>query len=112
MNRFFAVLFTACFLTAIASAPAEATSRKSSEGNKASSTVKLTKSVKTGKKTVVASSGKVAAKQKRRPTVQAAAPAKPSFGQLAAAGTASSAIPAFANVDPPRMFQISARLAF
>ncbi len=83
MNRFFAVLFTACFLTAIASAPAEATSRKSSEGNKASSTVKLTKSVKTGKKTVVASSGKVAAKQKRRPTVQAAAPAKPSFGQLA-----------------------------
>lgn len=35
-----------------------------------------------------------------------------SFGQLAAAGTASSAIPAFANVDPPRMFQISARLAF
>ena len=83
MNRFFAVLFTACFLTAIASAPAEATSRKNSEGNKASSTVKLTKSVKTGKKTVVASSGKVAAKQKRRPTVQAAAPAKPSFGQLA-----------------------------
>lgn len=83
MNRFFAVLFTACFLTAIASAPAEATSRKSSEGNKASSTVKLTKSVKTGKKTVVASSGKLAAKQKRRPTVQAAAPAKPSFGQLA-----------------------------
>ena len=83
MNRFFAVLFTACFLTAIASAPAEATSRKRSEGNKASSTVKLTKSVKTGKKTVVASSGKVAAKQKRRPTVQAAAPAKPSFGQLA-----------------------------
>ena len=83
MNRFFAVLFTACFLTAIASAPAEATSRKSSEGNKASSTVKLTKSVKTGKKTVVTSSGKVAAKQKRRPTVQAAAPTKPSFGQLA-----------------------------
>ena len=25
------------------------------------------------------------------------------FGQLAAVGTASSAIPAFANIDPPRM---------
>ena len=84
MNRFFAVLFAACFLTAVASAPAEATSRKSSEGNKTSSgTVKVTKSAKTSKKTVVASSGKGAAKQKRRPTVQAVAPAKPSFGQLA-----------------------------
>jgi hypothetical protein len=34
------------------------------------------------------------------------------FGQLAAVGTASTAIPAFANVDPPRMFQVSARLMF
>ena len=33
-------------------------------------------------------------------------------GQLAAAGTASTAIPAFANVDPPRMFQFQARLIF
>ncbi|HYK41856.1 MAG TPA: TonB-dependent receptor, partial [Thermoanaerobaculia bacterium] len=38
--------------------------------------------------------------------------ASPTFGQLVAAGTASTAIPAFANVDPPRMFQVSARLAF
>jgi hypothetical protein len=38
--------------------------------------------------------------------------ASPTFGQLVAAGTAGSAIPAFANVDPPRMFQVSARLAF
>ena len=83
MNRFFAVLFTACFLTAIASAPAEATSRKSSEGNKASSTVKLTKSVKTGKKTVVASFRPASADRHRKASVQAAAPAKPSFGQLA-----------------------------
>ena len=34
------------------------------------------------------------------------------FGQLAAAGTADTVIPAFANVDPPRMFQFSVRLAF
>ncbi len=34
------------------------------------------------------------------------------FGQLVAAGTADTAIPAFANVDPPRMFQFSARIAF
>jgi len=34
------------------------------------------------------------------------------FGQLAAVGTSVSAIPAFANVDPPRMFQMSARLEF
>jgi Carboxypeptidase regulatory-like domain/TonB dependent receptor len=38
--------------------------------------------------------------------------ASATFGQLVAAGTASSAIPAFANVDPPRMFQVSARLTF
>ena len=35
-----------------------------------------------------------------------------SFGQLAAAGSAAIAIPAFANVDPPRMFQFQARLIF
>jgi hypothetical protein len=34
------------------------------------------------------------------------------FGQIAAAGTASTAIPAFANVDPPRMFQLQVRLIF
>ncbi|HEY6147041.1 MAG TPA: TonB-dependent receptor, partial [Thermoanaerobaculia bacterium] len=38
--------------------------------------------------------------------------ASPTFGQLVAVGTAGTAIPAFANVDPPRMFQLSARLAF
>jgi hypothetical protein len=41
-----------------------------------------------------------------------AEPPVTTFGQLAATGTASSAIPAFANVDPPRMFQFSARLVF
>ena len=34
------------------------------------------------------------------------------FGQLAAVGTATNAIPAFANVDPPRMFQLQARFVF
>lgn len=34
------------------------------------------------------------------------------FGQVAAVGTAATAIPAFANVDPPRMFQLQARLSF
>jgi hypothetical protein len=34
------------------------------------------------------------------------------FGQLAAVGTASNAIPAFANIDPPRMFQLQARFIF
>jgi len=34
------------------------------------------------------------------------------FGQLVAVGSASTAIPAFANVDPPRMFQLQARLQF
>lgn len=84
MNRFFAVLFAAFFLTVVVSSPAEATSRKSSEGAKAASgKVKTSKSVKPSKKTVVASSGKGAGKQKRRAAVQAAAPARPSFGQLA-----------------------------
>jgi hypothetical protein len=41
----------------------------------------------------------------------AAVPAK-TFGQLAAVGDASNAIPAFANVDPPRMFQLQVRFVF
>ena len=36
----------------------------------------------------------------------------PTFGQVAAVGSAPSAIPAFANVDPPRMFQLQARFTF
>jgi hypothetical protein len=38
--------------------------------------------------------------------------ANPTFGQLAAVGTAANAIPAFANVDPPRMFQLQLRFTF
>jgi hypothetical protein len=34
------------------------------------------------------------------------------FGQFVAAGTAAQAIPAFANIDPPRMFQLQARFVF
>lgn len=34
------------------------------------------------------------------------------FGQLAAVGTAATAAPAFANVDPPRMFQLQLRFVF
>jgi hypothetical protein len=34
------------------------------------------------------------------------------FGQLVAAGAAATALPAFANVDPPRMVQLQARLVF
>jgi hypothetical protein len=36
----------------------------------------------------------------------------PTFGQLVAAGNATNAIPAFANVDPPRMFQVQVRYVF
>jgi len=36
----------------------------------------------------------------------------PTFGQLVAAGTAPLALPAFANVDPPRMLQLQARVIF
>jgi Carboxypeptidase regulatory-like domain/TonB dependent receptor len=36
----------------------------------------------------------------------------PTFGQLVAVGSATNAIPAFANVDPPRMFQLQARFIF
>ena len=39
--------------------------------------------------------------------------ALPAFGQFAAGvGTATNAIPAFANIDPPRMFQVQARFVF
>src|SRR5262249_5076812 len=38
--------------------------------------------------------------------------ASSTFGQLVAAGTAATALPAFANVDPPRMFQLQARFIF
>jgi len=42
----------------------------------------------------------------------AATPAT-TFGQfVGGVGTASNAIPAFANIDPPRMFQLQARLVF
>ena len=36
----------------------------------------------------------------------------PTFGQLVAAGSATNALPAFANVDPPRMFQMQVRFIF
>ena len=36
----------------------------------------------------------------------------PTFGQLVAAGSATNALPAFANVDPPRMFQVQVRYIF
>ncbi|MFN7927126.1 MAG: TonB-dependent receptor [Blastocatellia bacterium] len=41
-----------------------------------------------------------------------AATASSTFGQFVAVGTATNAIPAFANIDPPRMFQLQARLRF
>jgi hypothetical protein len=34
------------------------------------------------------------------------------FGQLVSAGTATNAIPALANIDPPRMFQFQVRFGF
>ena len=34
------------------------------------------------------------------------------FGQFVAVGAASSAIPAFANIDPPRMFQLQVKFQF
>ncbi len=34
------------------------------------------------------------------------------FGQLVATGTATNALPALANIDPPRMFQFQARFTF
>jgi hypothetical protein len=41
-----------------------------------------------------------------------AATPSPTFGQLVAVGTTTNALPAFANVDPPRMFQLQARFIF
>ena len=39
--------------------------------------------------------------------------AAPTFGQfVGGVGTAANAIPAFANIDPPRMFQVQARFVF
>jgi energy-coupling factor transporter ATP-binding protein EcfA2 len=39
--------------------------------------------------------------------------AAPTFGQfVGGVGTATNAIPAFANIDPPRMFQIQAKFSF
>jgi hypothetical protein len=38
--------------------------------------------------------------------------ANPTFGQFVPVGTAPNAIPAFANIDPPRMFQLQARFNF
>ena len=34
------------------------------------------------------------------------------FGQIAAAGTAANALPALANIDPPRMFQLQVKYLF
>jgi hypothetical protein len=36
----------------------------------------------------------------------------PTFGQLVAVGAITNALPAFANVDPPRAFQLQARFIF
>ena len=36
----------------------------------------------------------------------------PTFGQVVAAATAANALPALANIDPPRMFQFQVRFAF
>jgi hypothetical protein len=36
----------------------------------------------------------------------------PTFGQLVAPGTAATAIPSLANIDPPRMFQLQVRFSF
>ena len=41
-----------------------------------------------------------------------AATANTTFGQLVAAGAATNALPALANIDPPRSFQIQARVTF
>jgi hypothetical protein len=41
-----------------------------------------------------------------------AATPSPTFGQLVAVGSTTNALPAFANVDPPRMFQAQARFIF
>ncbi len=38
--------------------------------------------------------------------------ANPTFGQLVSVGSAASAIPSLANIDPPRMFQLQLRYQF
>jgi hypothetical protein len=38
--------------------------------------------------------------------------ANPTFGQLVAVGSATSALPGLANIDPPRMFQFQVRFIF
>src|SRR5262249_34147305 len=38
--------------------------------------------------------------------------ANATFGQVVAAGTATNALPALANIDPPRMFQLQVRYQF
>ena len=38
--------------------------------------------------------------------------ADPTFGQFVAVGSSTNAIPAFANIDPPRMFQVQAKFSF
>jgi hypothetical protein len=38
--------------------------------------------------------------------------AAPTFGQFVGVGASTNAIPAFANIDPPRMFQLQARFVF
>jgi hypothetical protein len=40
------------------------------------------------------------------------ATASPTFGQIVAVGTATSALPSLAHIDPPRMFQFQARFLF
>jgi len=41
-----------------------------------------------------------------------AATVNPTFGQVVAAGTATNALPALANIDPPRMLQFQVRYLF
>ena len=40
------------------------------------------------------------------------ATANPTFGQVVAVGTATNALPALANIDPPRMVQFQVRYQF
>jgi hypothetical protein len=40
------------------------------------------------------------------------ATANPTFGQVVAVGTDTNALPALANIDPPRMFQFQVRYQF
>src|SRR5262249_5054018 len=44
-----------------------------------------------------------------KPIYGAAAAPNPTFGRVAAAGTATNALPSLANIDPPRMFQVQVR---